>query len=383
MPSDILSHVLHTMPYIGFNPIPDVPTLNLDNLSSLNKYGKDVFLTSIENVTTYPQWFLGEIPDATGALRNSTACAVVVVEKSAQDLDAFYFYFYSFNEGGDITQVLPPLDRIFPDSKPGDHFGDHVGDWEHNMIRFKDGKPTGIYFSAHGSGEACDWNGEACLSKQGDRPVVFSARGSHANYPSEGHHIHDEALIDLADKGRIWDPIKPAYFYKYDPTTDILTAAEPGTDPTDWFHFNGAWGDKKYADTDPRQKTVPYFGLKKYENGPTGPKFKHLVRKGLFPDEPEKPNLMKTLVRWYMSMYDSYLRGWNPWVVIIFVVLVLVATICLMVFAVRRIGPLMKGWFMNLRKRWRRQDNEAQDSEVHLGLLDPTESRGAEEEDER
>lgn len=33
---------------------------------------------------------------------------------------------------------------------------------------------------------------------------------------------------------------------------------------------------------------MPYFGLKKYENGPTGPKFKHLVRKGLFPDEPEK-----------------------------------------------------------------------------------------------
>jgi hypothetical protein len=382
MPSDILSHVLHTTPYIGFNPIPDVPTLNLDNLSSLNKYGKDVFLTSIENVTTYPEWFLGEIPDATGALRNSTACAVVVVEKSAQDLDAFYFYFYSFNEGGDITQVLPPLDRIFPDSKPGDHFGDHVGDWEHNMIRFKDGKPTGIYFSAHGSGEACDWDGEACLSKQGDRSIVFSARGSHANYPSEGHHIHDEALIDLADKGRIWDPIKPAYFYKYDPATDILTAAEPGTDPTDWFHFNGAWGDKKYADTDPRQKTVPYFGLKKYENGPTGPKFKHLVRKGLFPDEPEKPNLMKTLVRWYMSIYDSYLKGWNPWVVVIFVVLVLVATICLTIFAIRRIGPLMKGWFMNLRKRRRRQDDEAQDAEVHLGLLDPAESRAA-EEDER
>jgi hypothetical protein len=65
----------------------------------------------------------------------------------------------------------------------------------------------------------------------------------------------------------------------------------------------------------------------------------------------------------------------NPWVVIVFVVLVLVATICLMVFAVRRIGPLMKGWFVSLRKRRRRQDDEAQDSEVYLGLLDPAESR--------
>ena len=127
---------------------------------------------------------------------------------------------------------------------------------------------------------------------------------------------------------------------------------------------------------------MPYFGLKKYENGPTGPKFKHLVRKGLFPDEPEKPNLMKTLVRWYMSMYGSYLKGWNPWVVIVFVVLVLVVTICLMVFVVRRIGPLMKDWCMNLRKRRRWQDDEAQDSEVHLGLLAPAEPKVEEEEDE-
>lgn len=40
---------------------------------------------------------------------------------------------------------------------------------EHNMIRFKNGKPTGIYFSQHTSGDACDWEDAACFSKQGDR----------------------------------------------------------------------------------------------------------------------------------------------------------------------------------------------------------------------
>ncbi|EXJ82070.1 hypothetical protein A1O1_08139 [Capronia coronata CBS 617.96] len=370
MPSDILGHVLHTRPFRGFDPIPDVPPLDLDNLSSLNKYGKEIYLTSIDNVTTNPSWLLGETPDATGALRNSTACAVVVVERSHQQVDAFYFYFYSFNEGADITQVVPPLDRIFPDASPGNHFGDHVGDWEHNMIRFKEGKPTGIYFSQHGSGQACKWDDETCFSKQGERPVVFSARGSHANYPSAGQalplgrsHIHDEALVDIADKGRIWDPVQPAYFYQYDPATDVLTPADPGTYPTDWFHFTGAWGDKKYNDSDPRQVTVPYFGLKKYENGPTGPKCKHLVRKGLMPDERPKPNMMKVLVGWYLSLYGCCLKGHSAWVVIIFTLVALAATIFVMVLTIKKVGP-------TLRRRLRRRRGEKGSAELNIPLLD-------------
>src|SRR5262249_46932018 len=148
MPSDIKEHVLHTSPRIDFERIADaLPLLDLDNLSLLNAYGKDgtdVFLTGVDDVTALPEWILGETPDADGILHNSTACAVVAVEhqiKNKQNvLDAFYFYFYSWNEGGDITQVVPPLDQLFPDSKPGDHYGNHLGDWEHNMIRFIDGK---------------------------------------------------------------------------------------------------------------------------------------------------------------------------------------------------------------------------------------------------
>ncbi|EXJ77425.1 hypothetical protein A1O3_09651 [Capronia epimyces CBS 606.96] len=363
MPSDILTHVLHTIPFRNFEPIPDVPALDLDTLSSLNQYGKAVYLTAIENVTSNPDWFLGETPDAAGALHNSTACAVVVIEKAEQEVDAFYFYFYSFNEGADITQVLPPLNRIFPDGRPGDHFGDHVGDWEHNMIRFKNGKPTGIYFSQHGSGQACKWDDGSCVSKDGDRPVVFSARGSHANYPTEGNHTHDEALVDIADKGRRWDPIPLAYFYKYDPATDVLTPADPGTYPTDWFHFEGAWGDKKYKDSDPRQKTVPYFGLKKYDNGPTGPKFKHLVRKGLVPDEPPERNLMKALVGFYLSLYGCCLHGHNPWVVVVFTIVVLAAIIFLAAFTFRK-GCLF------LRRRLRQRRAEKGTAELNVPLLD-------------
>lgn len=130
MPSDISEHVRHTFPWIGFEPIKDLPPLDLYNLSSLNKYGVDVFLTSNEVITaTSPTWILGETPDASGALQTSTACAVVIVEHNAAEVDAFYFYFYSYNEGEDIGQVVPPLEKLLPDAKPGDHYGNHVGDW--------------------------------------------------------------------------------------------------------------------------------------------------------------------------------------------------------------------------------------------------------------
>lgn len=43
---------------------------------------------------------------------------------------------------------------------------------EHNMVRFKDGVPVGIWYSQHAWGEACLWDDEACLSKQGDRVRV-------------------------------------------------------------------------------------------------------------------------------------------------------------------------------------------------------------------
>ena len=39
---------------------------------------------------------------------------------------------------------------------------------EHNMVRFHDGKPTGIYYSQHRDGAAYDWDNDA-ISKTNER----------------------------------------------------------------------------------------------------------------------------------------------------------------------------------------------------------------------
>ena len=112
-------------------PIPGLPSLDLDNLEILNDSGDQVSLASNDDPTTYPSWFLGDAPDPTGQIHNATPCVVIIVEKNAVELDAFYFYFYSWNEGPNITQVIEPLNRILNVGKvaTGMHFGDHVGDW--------------------------------------------------------------------------------------------------------------------------------------------------------------------------------------------------------------------------------------------------------------
>lgn len=113
-----------------------LPNLDLDNLAILN--GKSngnapVALTATDDITKWPSWLNGETPvGSSGDLQNATACVVILVE-SEQDsriMDAFYFYFYSYNRGANITMVLEPL-RGLLEGKLEDnmHFGDHVGDW--------------------------------------------------------------------------------------------------------------------------------------------------------------------------------------------------------------------------------------------------------------
>ncbi|PTB70116.1 hypothetical protein BBK36DRAFT_1173339 [Trichoderma citrinoviride] len=334
-PADLLQHIRHTTPTVNQTAIPDLPELDLDNLALLNDIGGGkVALTSNDDITTLPAWLYGSSPDDSGRIANATPCVVILVEHNPRNVDAFFFYFYSYDRGANITQVLEPLNRLIEDTEHGMHFGDHVGDWEHNMVRFRDGKPIGIWYSQHVSGAAYDWNHKA-LSKEDERPLVFSAYGSHANYASPGDHVHDSALIDYCDAGRLWDPVLSAYFYHLDPATFKLTHllqsksnASTASNLTSFFYYTGLWGDAQYPDSDPRQKTVPHFGLKRFVSGPQGPIVKQLVRKKLSPDHLEKKPWMQWAVVIFMSLYPCCLRGWRVWVsAIVAIALVILAVL--------------------------------------------------------
>lgn len=111
--------------------------------------------------------------------------------------------------------------------------------------------------------------------------MIYSASGSHAMYPTPGIHpylLPFGLLHDVTDRGPLWDPLLNSHAYTYDFANDTLRASTVSPNaPTEWFFFNGHWGDKFYSLGDYRQ--YRFVGQYHYVNGPRGPRFKHLNRR--------------------------------------------------------------------------------------------------------
>lgn len=143
-PSDIGSQLVHTQPEVDFTVINDGPKhLTLDDLNDLNEIngenGTNVYLTSKDDVSQLPPWLSGVKPDSSGKTNGAISCAIIVNDHGDGSVDAFYMYFYAWNQGGFVL---------------GANLGNHVGDWEHNMIRFQNGKPQALWYSQHDNGQA-------------------------------------------------------------------------------------------------------------------------------------------------------------------------------------------------------------------------------------
>lgn len=121
-----------------------------------------------------------------------------------------YWFFYYYND--------------FPSGARG---GDHEGDWEVVQIKLDPlAKPVYAVYSHHGKGSKCVWRK---IEKDGARPKVFIARGSHANYFRTGNH-HPQDL-DEPNDGK-----KPRNFRQLRPMSNSATP---------WLNWPGFWGSTK------------------------------------------------------------------------------------------------------------------------------------------
>ncbi len=160
-----------------------------------------------------------------------------------------------------------PLNPYSPEVPPNPLFAQvHEGDWELvTVILDRAGKPLTAGYSRHCSGARRVW---AKVPKRGQRPVVYVALGSHANYFGPGSFRLDK---------RCWPEQAVIVFENYGkPLLDFAAAGRTvsprlvrvtSTSPS-WMSFSGAWGEDQLIFFP--QVTFPY-GL-----GPTGPAFKKI-----------------------------------------------------------------------------------------------------------
>ena len=184
-PCDIKDHLFHVTPELNYTPIQGLPPLNLTNLDQLNRFekGRHVFLTSNDNVEDRPDWLSGQInipDDFTDDAKvdhieyqtnrrkirkqshggHSDAPAVLLtVDKGDGIVDAFWFFFYSYNLGNVVFNI---------------RFGNHIGDWEHTLIRFQHGKPKIVFVSEHFFGSAYTYSAVEKIGIRVSMEMVFN-----------------------------------------------------------------------------------------------------------------------------------------------------------------------------------------------------------------
>ena len=91
--------------------------------------------------------------------RSDAPAVLIVVPKGDGVVDAFWFFFYSYNLGNTVFNV---------------RFGNHVGDWEHTTVRFQHGVPKAVFFSEHAFGEAYTWDAVEKIGKRVGPHIIIT-----------------------------------------------------------------------------------------------------------------------------------------------------------------------------------------------------------------
>lgn len=176
-----------------------------------------------------------------GYLPSATCYAHVQPVKNQSCWDLVYLFFYPYNA------------KI-------SNFGNfaHEGDWEHIRVRVDAAGENilKIYYAAH------DKEGRWCKHKsvdpvngystRGKHPIVYSAKHSHASYPSAGKQNRRKSRPDdHTERGkgpwRTWEKV-----------VDVGDRLHP-LNGQEWLRYSGRWGK---------------FGKLSFTSGPIGPAYK-------------------------------------------------------------------------------------------------------------
>jgi hypothetical protein len=164
----------------------------------------------------------------------------VVSDMGGYDKIAQYWYFYAFNP----------------------HINRHEADWESITLFFRGEKPDRAVYSAHEGSNTYEWHELSRISDPqtgGERPLVYVAKDSHANYRSVACVTDESGLIKIQGGERLpCDEFEPGGVIVGDLSDeDFQDTALAGqsfhahqtwdppeelADSLPWMDFNGVWG---------------------------------------------------------------------------------------------------------------------------------------------
>ncbi|XP_033341958.1 uncharacterized protein LOC117229525 [Megalopta genalis] len=201
-----------------------------------------------------------------------------------------YWMFYPFSEGKAVCVLDLGFFGTWPIPTVGGmclgmlkEYGNHVGDWEHMSLYFKDANyPSAMYVSAHDAGAYYRYDlrsgtfvyesqetrkgifqkpifPERVFTAGGSHPILFSARGSHGLWTAPGKHkfVRLPRLYDESGFGTAWPTWKKI---------ELLLKEENSILPG-WMSFRGKWGNPK-SNCHPLARLG--FNICEFVDGPTG-----------------------------------------------------------------------------------------------------------------
>ena len=150
-----------------------------------------------------------------------------------------YWFFYAFNEFNNL----------------------HEGDWEMVQLNFdaRDARealgtePVDVGYSSHEGAEHADWGDSKLEVLDATHPVVYPARGSHANKYTQALYVGSSA-----EAGVGCDDTQGPHVDVHPAVTAIPSDPEAAASTFPWITFEGRWGELQPA----------------FFNGPTGPNLK-------------------------------------------------------------------------------------------------------------
>lgn len=120
-----------------------------------------------------------------------------------------------------------------------DFYDKHEADWEGITVVLQGESPLGVSYSAH---QGRRWSAWSAQATSGTHPVVFVARGSHANYPRAGKY---GVRVCWSLYGRHCSPT---------PKVDTVTGTGPSLAPSAYdlqefggVAYSGSWGSGNYV----------------------------------------------------------------------------------------------------------------------------------------